>query len=41
MRSLYVSGLLSGLIWLFLRQGLAFLVNLIVCRRLVMAEESC
>jgi len=28
MCSLYVLGLLSGLFWLFLRQGLPFLVNL-------------
>ena len=28
------------LFWLFLRQGLASLVNLIACRRLVMAAES-
>jgi len=28
---LHVLGLLSGLFWLFLRQGLFFLVNLIAC----------
>ena len=37
MCSLYFLGLLSGLFW----QGLAFLVNLIACRRLVMAAETC
>jgi len=41
MCSLHVLGLLSGLFWLSLRQGLPFLVNPVACRRLVMAAESC
>jgi len=41
MCSLYVLGLLYGLFWLFLRQGLASLVNLVMCRKLVMAAEIC
>jgi len=41
MCSLYVLGLLSALFCLFfLRQGLASLVNLIACRRLVMTAEN-
>ena len=41
MCSLYVLGLLSGwFISAILRQGLASLVNLITCRRLIMAVES-
>jgi len=39
MCSLYVLGLLSGLFWPFSRQGLASMVNLIACHRLVMAAE--
>jgi len=41
MCSLYVLGLLYGLFWLFLREGLSFLVNLVAYRRLAMAAESC
>jgi len=41
MCSLHVLGLLYGLFWLFLRHGLPFLVNLVACRRRVMAKESC
>jgi len=37
----YVLGLISGLFWLVLREGLTFVVNLNTCRRLVMAVESC
>jgi len=45
MYSLYVLGLLSGLFWIFLRQGLAFLVKT-GCQSwsrviLIMAAESC
>jgi len=40
MCSLYVLGLISGLFWLVLREGLTFVVNLNTCRRLVMAVES-
>jgi len=38
---IYVLGLLSGLFWLFLRQGLPFLVNLVACRRLAVGAGSC
>jgi len=41
MCSLHVLGLLYGLFWLFLRQGLPFLVNLVACGGLVTAAESC
>jgi len=41
MCSLCVLGLSSGLFCFFSRQGLAFLVNLITCRRLAMTTESC
>ena len=41
MCSLCVLGLPSGLFCFFSRQGLAFLVNLITCRRLAMTTESC
>jgi len=40
MCSLHVLGLLSGLFHLFLRQGLTFLVNLDMCRRLVMTQKT-
>jgi len=41
MCSLNVLELLYGLFWLFLRQGLPFLVILVACPRLAMAAESC
>jgi len=41
MCSLYALGLLSGLFWLFLRHGPAFLVILIACCGLIMVAECC